>query len=281
MRFLVRTVTLLALSVGMAAPAFAATSHVITATPSSGPAGSSFSLHWAGFTQCRIIAFTWAGAALTTGSPGTAGTTTATVPSDAKAGTHPIGARCGDETATAVFTVTVTTTTATTPPPTTTPPPATTTTPHRITTTPPRTTAPTTTTTTTTTPPPPTTTPAPTTTSAPPETTPSTLRLDHGTIQPGDRLTASGTGCQPGHDVTLTSDGQRVGHAHADADGKFTAPVEFTTIQPGRHTITADCGVVLTGVVDQAVTSSDHDYPTTVVLLVFFVLAAIVFVRFH
>lgn len=84
----------------------------------------------------------------------------------------------------------------------------------------------------------------------------------------------------PGHDVVLTSDGEQVGAGRADGDGAFTAGVEFSRIEPGRHTVVASCGVELTGVVDQAVTSSSGDYSSTLVVLVFFVLAGIVFVRF-
>ncbi|WP_249227677.1 hypothetical protein [Kutzneria sp. CA-103260] len=80
--------------------------------------------------------------------------------------------------------------------------------------------------------------------------------------------------------MTLSSDGEQVGSAQADGGGAFTAPVQFSRIEPGRHTIVASCGVALTGVVDQAVTSSSGDYSSTLVVLVFFVLGGIVFVRF-
>jgi hypothetical protein len=288
---LVRTVTLLALCVGVAAPAtgFAAVApRVVTVAPTSGPAGSDFTIHWSGF-GCATIAFTWAGAPLASGSPGTTGSVGATAPADAKPGTYAIGASCTTpngavQTGGSRFTVTVTTTTPTTPAPTTTtvptqPVPTTTPPPTTIATRPTTTTPPVGTTTTTTT------TADTPTSSAPPSVTdePKTnggLTLDHSSVQPGDPLSASGTGCEPGHDVTLTSDGERVGTARADSGGAFHAPVEFTKIEPGRHTITADCGVVLTGVVDQAVTSSANDYSSTLLVLVFFVLGGIVFVRF-
>jgi hypothetical protein len=274
-------VTLLALSVGIAAPstALAATAPFVSATPTSGPAGSQYTIHWSGFTSCRVIAFTWAGTPLASGSPGTTGSVVATAPADAKPGTYAINATCAKETGLTRFTVTVTPTTTTNPPPTTT------TTPPVVTTAPPRVT--------TTAPPVVTTTTSATTTPA--ATTPTTstvesvtdepktdggLTLDHASIQPGDALSASGTGCEPGHDVTLTSNGQQVGTAKADSGGAFTAPVRFTKIEAGRHTITASCGVQLTGVVDQAVTSSSGDYSSTLIVLVFFVLGGIVFVRF-
>jgi hypothetical protein len=291
MRVLVRTVTLLALCVGVAAPAaaLAATAPAVSIAPASGPAGSQFTLTWSGFSQCQNITFTWAGSQLASGSPPSRGSVVTTAPADAKPGTYAINARCGDQTGLTRFTVTVTTTTVstplptttTTPAPTTTTPPPTTTTTLRPTTTTPRPTTTTATTTSATTP--------PSTTAGTPTTTPSVtdepkadggLTLDHSSIQPGDALSASGRGCEPGHDVTLTADGEQVGTARADDGGAFRAPVQFTRIEPGRHTITASCGVVLTGVVDQAVTSSGDGYSSTLIVLVFFVLAGIVFVRF-
>lgn len=283
MRLLVRTVTFLALCVGVLAPvaAFAATAAFVRVTPASGPAGSRFTIQWGGFTQCRAITFTWAGAPLASGSPGTQGSVVATAPADAKPGTYAIGATCGKEAGGSRFTVTVSTTTTTTPPPptTTTPPVVTTTSVQPTVTTTVRptitTTDPVTTTTTTDTPTP---SSSPSVTEEPKPD--GGLTLDRSSIQPGDTLSAAGTGCEPGHDVTLTADGEQVGTALADSAGAFVAPVQFTRIEPGRHTIVASCGVELTGVVDQAVTSSSGDYSSTLVVLVFFVLAGIVFVRF-
>ncbi|EWM17983.1 serine/arginine repetitive matrix protein 1 [Kutzneria sp. 744] len=281
MRLLVRTVTALALSVGIAAPstALAATAPFVSVTPTSGPAGSQFTINWSGFTSCRVITFTWAGTPLASGKPGTTGSVVATAPADAKPGTYAINATCAKETGLTRFTVTVTPTTTTTPPPTTgTTPPVVTTTPPAVTTTTPPVVTTTTSATTTPSATTPTTSTAESVTDEP--KTDGGLTLNHTSIQPGDPLSASGTGCEPGHDVTLTSDGQLVGTAKADSGGAFTAPVEFTTIEAGRHTITASCGVQLTGVVDQAVTSSSGDYSSTLIVLVFFVLGGIVFVRF-
>jgi len=104
--------------------------------------------------------------------------------------------------------------------------------------------------------------------------------LDRPSIQPGDKLSATGKGCEPGHAVTLTSDGGEVGTGMADSTGAFTAPVEFTRIEAGRHTVVADCGIRLTGAVDQVVTSSSGGHTGTLVVLVFFVLAGITVLRF-
>ncbi|AHH96495.1 putative secreted protein [Kutzneria albida DSM 43870] len=276
------TVALLCVGIGLGAAPLAWAAPTMGLKPSSGPAGSAFTISWSGFTQCRVISFTWAGAPLVNGSPGTAGSVGATVPADAKPGVYEVGAVCGKETSGSRFVVTGSTPTSTTPPPTTTtttPPPTTT---AVLTTKPPATT---TTTPVTITTPPTTSSTTPSTSTPPsitdvPEPTGGGLVLDHGSVQPGQPLSASGTGCTPGHAVILTAEGEQVGNAVADDAGRFTAPVEFSRIQAGRHTITADCGVRLTGVVDQVITSSSGESSSTLVILVFFVLAGGLLIRY-
>lgn len=254
--------------------------------PSTGPAGSSFTISWNGFPTCRIINFFWEGSSLGSKvAPATSGQFPAAVPGSATPGAHTVTATCTSQKQTASGTFVVTGVTTTTPPPptTTTPAPPVTTRPTRpgTTTTPPSTT--TTPPTTTTTPPSSSTTPAtpgvPTTTSTEPK--PGELVLDRPSVQPGDELSASGKGCQPSRMVTLTSDGVEVGSAYTDASGAFTAPVEFTRIEAGRHTVVAECGVRLTGAVDQVVTRSSGSQTGTLVILVFFVLAGITAIRFR
>ena len=260
----------------------------VSLNPSSGLAGSSFTISWNGFPTCRGIIFTWAGTTIASeGAPNRAsGKVPATVPPSAKPGTYTVTARCvisSKIAPSAPFTVVgITTTTPVTP--VTTPvtpvskPNNPVTTPNRpVTTTPTTTTPPPTTTTT----PPPSTTdtpPTPTTTSTEPG--PGDLVLDRPSIQPGDELSATGKGCDPWHEVTLTSDGENVGTGMADSGGKFTTPVEFTRIEAGRHTVVADCGIRLTGAVDQVVTSSSGGHSGTLIVLVFFVLAGITVLRF-
>lgn len=254
--------------------------------PSTGPAGSSFTISWNGFPTCRIINFFWAGSTLGQKvAPATSGQFATAVPSDAKPGSYTVTATCTSQKQTASGTFVVTGVTTTTPPPpvTTTPPPPVTTRPTRpgTTTTPatPATTTPPTTTTT-----PPTTTPpatpgTPTTSSTAPK--PGELVLDRPSIKAGEPLSASGKGCQPSRMVTLVSDGTEVGTAYTDGSGAFTAPVEFTRIEAGRHTVIAECGVRLTGAVDQVVTRSSGGQTGTLVVLVFFVLASITVIRFR
>jgi hypothetical protein len=79
--------------------------------------------------------------------------------------------------------------------------------------------------------------------------------------------------------VRLSALGEDVGTAMANDSGTFSTRVEFTMIQPGRHVIRADCGVVLVGSVDVALTSSTGGSSSTLVVLVFFVLVGAILVR--
>jgi hypothetical protein len=100
------------------------------------------------------------------------------------------------------------------------------------------------------------------------------LVFDKPSVQAGEPLSATGTGCDPLATVDLTSGGERVGAAVADAAGGFTTPVELSRVVPGRHVVTASCGVLLTGAVDVVLTSSTSGNTGTLAVLVFFVLAA-------
>ncbi len=260
--------------------------------PSSGPAGSSFTISW-NFYPCKgPVSFTWAGAPLASANASPqvpSGQVGAAVPAGAKPDSYVVTGNCTNArtgrplTGSATFRVTGIPTTPTTPPvitptkptvPVTTPTePGTTTTPNTSV---PTTTPPTTPPSTTDTSPVPTDVPSPT--STPPG--PGDLVLDRPSVQPGDSLSATGKGCLPGQAVTLTSDGDRVGSAYADDTGAFTAAVEFTRIEAGRHTVVADCGVRLTGSVEQVVNSSTGGNSGTLVVLVFFVLAGITVLRF-
>ncbi|WP_228770082.1 hypothetical protein [Actinokineospora alba] len=258
--------------------------------PNYGPVGTQFTASWSN-APCRDIRILWDGAqiAATVAISGSVG---ATVPSNAAVGSHTVEFSCSGKTSfgKAAFRVTAPPTTSRPPVTTTTNPPVTTTTrpPVVTTTTRPR---PTTTTTRPTT----TTTPVTTTTETTPPTTdvPTTtpeittvpepkrdLKLDREAIQPGDSLEATGRGCDPNHSVVLTSGGEKVGATVADGQGEFRTKVQFGKIVPGRHLIAAECGIVLTGAVDQLVTSSTGGSSSTLVILVFFVLAGAALIRF-
>ncbi|GLZ36117.1 hypothetical protein Lesp02_83040 [Lentzea sp. NBRC 105346] len=103
--------------------------------------------------------------------------------------------------------------------------------------------------------------------------------LDKDNIQPGDPLTATGKGCPAGAPVTLKAMGENVGKTVADTNGDFTAPVRFTTIEPGRHAIRAECGIVLLGNVDVTLSSSTGGTTSTLVVLLFFILIGAAMLR--
>ncbi|MFS8095501.1 hypothetical protein LFM09_00005, partial [Lentzea alba] len=105
------------------------------------------------------------------------------------------------------------------------------------------------------------------------------LVLDKDNIQPGEDLTATGSGCPKGAAVTLKSLGQDVGKAVADDDGKFTSPVKFASIEPGRHKVRAECGITLVGNVDVTLSSSSGGTTSTLVVLLFFLLIGAAMLR--
>jgi hypothetical protein len=103
--------------------------------------------------------------------------------------------------------------------------------------------------------------------------------LDKDNIQPGEDLTATGSGCPKGASVTLTSLGQDVGQAVADDNGMFRSPVKFANIEPGRHKVRAECGITLVGNVDVTLASSSGGSTSTLVVLLFFLLIGAAMLR--
>jgi hypothetical protein len=270
----------------------------MTAKPNQGAPGDGFTVGWSNLFPgdgCTNPAVTilWdnqqpIGTGTSSGRTFT-GSASVAVPKDASAGGHTVVAApsCVGALARTTFTVVIPpppTTTTTTPPvvtTTTTPPVVTTTTkPPVVTTT--TTTAVVTTTTTTDS--------GSSSSSAPSSSgssTPTTqaidgdgaLTLDKDNIQPGDQLNASGTGCAPGSDVRLTSKDEKVGTAKADSSGRFNSPVEFGTVEPGRHVIQAQCDILLVGTVDVSLTSGTSGTSSTLVVLVFFILIGATMLR--
>ncbi|MGZ3143934.1 hypothetical protein ACVDFE_18465 [Lentzea chajnantorensis] len=271
----------------VATPAAAQQQLTVSANPGTGPAGSSATFTWTGFYRCKgTMRINWPGGSVLATAPWVAnGSVTATIPAGAKAGQYVFTAtdEC-NRMARNTFVVTPRPATTTTQPPVTIPPVT-----NPPATDPPVTRPPVTTTTTTT--PPVTTTTTTTTTTTPSSsgTSSSTdpfgssgdgvLVLDKENIQPGEDLTATGTGCPKGAGVTLKSLGQDVGKATADDNGGFTAPVRFTNIEPGRHKVRAECGITLVGNVDVTLSSSSGGSSSTLVVLVFFLLVGAAMLR--
>lgn len=262
-------------------------------SPPSGFAGSSTTVFFGGFTKstkCPISVF-WDGpnGTLLTTTTGVEDSVAVTVPGAAAVGNHTIYAvnsrNCNVQQARGVFEVLVRPrpTPSKTPPPTKPPTPR----PRPSTSTPPPVTDPD--------PNPETPTPTPTpsatpTLTAPPTPTVSTtpsggsggeLSLDRDNVRPGEPLTATGTGCDPGAPVVLSSGPEQIGAATADSSGAFVAPVQFALLRPGRHAVTAVCGPVLTTHVDLIVSSSTSGQAGTVVVLIFFLLVGFALLRWQ
>ncbi|MFD5825719.1 hypothetical protein [Lentzea sp. NPDC060358] len=268
-----------------AAPAAAQQPPAVTASPASGPAGTSVTFTWSAFYRCKgTVRIGWAGSVLATAPWSANGSVTATIPQGTREGSYVYTA--SDECqhlarntfrVTPRPPVTTTTTPAVITPPVTNPP----------VTNPPVTTRPPVVTTTTTTPPT-TTTTTETPSSAPPSSTDAlgvptgpegVLVLDKENIQPGEDLTAMGTGCPQNATVTLKSLGQDVGRTTADDNGNFRSPVKFTDIEPGRHKVRADCGITLVGNIDVTLSSSSGGSTSTLVVLLFFLLIGAAMLR--
>ncbi|MEU0878526.1 hypothetical protein ABZ345_08020 [Lentzea sp. NPDC005914] len=279
-----------------ATPAAAQQPPTLTANPNAGIPGSAFKVAWTGVfydPDCTTYAANvlWDGKTVVGSGQGSGrgtGSGSATVPASAAAGAHRVEIQLvcqGVRPAGTTFTVRVPQTTTTPPPPTTQPPvtkpPVTNppvtkppvTRPPGVTTTTPATTT--------------TTTDTPSSSSEPPSSSSSepsnpgdgVLVLDKENIQPGEDLTATGTGCPKGADVTLKSLGQDVGKTTADDNGEFRSPVKFANIEPGRHKVRAECGITLVGNVDVTLSSSSGGSTSTLVVLLFFLLIGAAMLR--
>ncbi|MGW6444989.1 hypothetical protein [Lentzea sp. NPDC055074] len=270
----------------------------LTVSPNVGAPGSGFKVSWTGIYFPRTCEFPtvrvlWDGKTVVgsgSGSSNGTGSGSATVPAGAAAGGHRVTVQptsCQASSASNTYTVRIPPTTTTTQPPTTQPPVTNPPVTNPPVTNPPVTRPPGVTTTTT---PPVTTTTTTTTTTD--SSTPSTsttdaftgpgdgvLVLDKENIQPGDDLTATGTGCPQGAKVTLKSLGQDVGQTTADENGGFSSPVKFASIEPGRHKVRAECGIVLVGNVDVTLMSSSGGSTSTLVVLLFFLLIGAAMLR--
>ncbi|MGW6935847.1 hypothetical protein ACWGE0_37730 [Lentzea sp. NPDC054927] len=258
---------------------------VLTAAPQPATAGGGVTISWKNFTACRgvTISFTLDGAQIASAASSANGSVGATVPANTTAGSHKLEGRqsnskcAGAGTALRVIVpppVTTTTKPPVTNPPVTNPPvtnpPVTR--PPVVTTT---TTPPTTTTTTDT----PSSSSQPSSTDALTNPDDGVLVLDKEYIQPGEDLTATGTGCPKGANVTLKSLGQDVGKTTADDKGEFKSPVKFASIEPGRHKVRAECGITLVGNVDVTLSSSSGGTTSTLVVLLFFLLVGAAMLR--
>ncbi|GGU80637.1 hypothetical protein [Lentzea flava] len=278
-----------------ATPATAQQPPALSASPNAGAPGTAFKVAWTGVyydPDCTTYAVNvlWDGKTVVGSGQGNGrgtGSGSATVPATATAGAHRVeiqlvcqGARPAGTTFTVRIPPTTTTPPPTTQPPTTQPPvtnppvtkPPVTRPPVTTTTTPPVTTTTTETT-------PPSSEPPSSSSTEPSNPGDGVLVLDKENIQPGDPLTATGTGCPKGAKVTLKSLGQDVGNAVADENGEFKSPVKFANIEPGRHKVRAECGITLVGNVDVTLSSSSGGTTSTLVVLLFFLLVGAAMLR--
>jgi hypothetical protein len=78
-----------------------------------------------------------------------------------------------------------------------------------------------------------------------------TLVLDHGQVPPGGTVRMSGSGCAPNAVVTVQAGDEVTGNTVADGGGTFRARLRLPSAIPvGRYEVMAECGQVLSTVVD-------------------------------
>jgi hypothetical protein len=78
-----------------------------------------------------------------------------------------------------------------------------------------------------------------------------TLVLDHGQVPPGGTIGMSGSGCAPNAVVTVLAADEVTGTTVADGGGTFQARLQLPSAIPvGRYEVMAECGQVLSAVVD-------------------------------
>lgn len=114
--------------------------------------------------------------------------------------------------------------------------------------------------------------PPPTTAQIPLIPVPSKLELSPAAISPGDKVTASGSGCMPLSPVTLTIGGTRVGSATAGADSTFRAPLTLSAVDVGRYEVVAQCGRTLSASLDIVLISRINSATSTLTIIIFFLL---------
>ncbi|WP_436501723.1 hypothetical protein [Actinokineospora sp. HUAS TT18] len=83
----------------------------------------------------------------------------------------------------------------------------------------------------------------------------------------------------PGHAVEISSEGELIGRATVDESGRFATRLDFRTIAPGRHVVTAHCGVVLSSVIDHILAASTGAATGSAAVLLFVVLVIAALVR--
>jgi len=121
--------------------------------------------------------------------------------------------------------------------------------------------------------------PAPTTSSTVPTQPGLVIRLNQPSSEPGGRLSSTGSGCSALANVVLTINGATVGAANADQAGAFQTEVLIPDVAVGRYDLVADCGLTSTTPIDVVVATRVDGGISTLALLIFFVLLALMLFR--
>jgi hypothetical protein len=110
---------------------------------------------------------------------------------------------------------------------------------------------------------------------------PGAMEITPSVVAAGAPIIATGAGCAPNSTVVLRSDGEQVGQAQADGQGRFTAPLLFSTFTAGPHQIVATCGRQLTTTLEMTLTAASKGVSEGYAVLMFFLVAAFLVMRWQ
>lgn len=98
------------------------------------------------------------------------------------------------------------------------------------------------------------------------------LKLAAPSAEPGGEIPVTGTGCNPGGDITAYFGSQVLGTVRAQKDGSFALRILLPEVEVGRYNLELQCGPTLIAPVDVVIASSKSGGISTLALFIFFVL---------
>jgi hypothetical protein len=101
---------------------------------------------------------------------------------------------------------------------------------------------------------------------------PAVLKLTDTAIPPGGNVTAAGQGCTPSAPVHLSAGDVAVGTTQADPDGNFATALTTSSMDVGRHQVTAECGPTLVAPLDVVLVSRVGTNTSTTTIIMIFLL---------
>jgi hypothetical protein len=103
------------------------------------------------------------------------------------------------------------------------------------------------------------------------------MELSESTIAPSGDVTATGRGCAADAPVDLSIGDVPVGHTVANPGGDFQAPLTTSSVDVGRHVVTAECGRTLSAPLDIVLVSAVGTGTSTLTVILLFLFLGVWF----